>query len=578
MGTMFTMVVGYRGQSYRDMRGDAMADALWLNLQLPAALFYQPDNVPAHHGAVRIGELNAIDIPEEDGAPITAAGVLYDGRPGMERVQPWVQEAMALADGGAIWPSVDPSVMEVMDDGQTASVVMADIPGVTLVSMPAFTGTSITLVGPAEASEETGNTDAGVLYGSDELAALVAAVLGEGHADMPVADRDRAWDGDAAAERVGAECGIFDGEVDDPAPWECYARAFLYRDDAVDALTKGAYKLGFADIIDGELTIIPQGVVAIAAVLQGARGGADIPEADQERLRSVVGALYAHINEATGTDLMPPWEAEAASAEAALVAAAVATVREPLPADAFTEPELDGYQPGYRVEGGRIFGHVTNRAACHRSWAASCVTPPESPSNYAIANRYEVITSEGPLEVGRFTTGLGAVGSGCACHPGASIDDHYCPGDRSAAAAIAHYDRLHTIADVMIGENEAGSVWIAGVMRPGLPDGAPRVLERRVLSGDWRPWGTGSELIEVLALATQEPGFTHRTKHNAAAYTLIASAGPATPASTPAAAADDAAVRQVVREELAREREEASARRSLAATVARSQLAALNRR
>lgn len=571
MGTLFTMVVGYRGQSYRDIRGDAMADALWLNLQLPAALFYQPDNVPAHRDAVRIGELNTIDIPEEDGAPITAAGVLYDGRPGMERVQPWVAEAMALADGGAIWPSVDPAVIEVMDDGQTASVVMADIPGVTLVSMPAFTGTSITLLGPAEVPEDTDDGGVAEVLADDDP--MVAAVLGEGHADMPVADRDRAWDGDAAAARVGEECGIFDGEADDPAPWECYARAFLYRDDTAEPLTKGAYKLGFADIIDGELTIIPAGVIAVAAVLQGARGGADIPEADQERLRSVVGALYEHINEATGTDLMPPWEAD----EAALVAAAVATVREPIPADAFTEPDLDGYQPGYRVEGGRIFGHVTNRAACHRSWAASCVTPPESPSNYAVANRYEVITSEGPLEVGRFTTGLGAVGSGCTCHRG-MIDDHYCPGDRSAAAAIAHYDRLHTIADVMIGENEAGSVWIAGVMRAALPDGAPRVLGRRVLSGDWRPWGTGSELIEVLALAEQEPGFTHRTKHNAAAFTLIASAGPApVDASADVEADGEEAMRRVVREELARERQEEAARRSLAAAAARSELTAINR-
>lgn len=569
MGTLFTMVVGYRGQSYRDIRGDAMADALWLNLQLPAALFYQPDNVPAHHGAIRIGELNTIDIPEENGAPITAAGVLYDGRPGMERVQPWVQEAMALADSGSIWPSVDPAVMEVMDDGQTASVVMADIPGVTLVSMPAFTGTSITLTGPAEAPEEPGAVE---FYGAAELAGLVATVLGEGHNDLPVAPRDRAWDGEAAAGRVAGQCEV-DTENASAENWACYARAFLYRVDGADPATKGAYKLGFADIIDGELTIIPQGVIAVAGVLQGARGGADIPAEQQERLRGVVTALYEHVNEATGSDLTPPWEAEAA-----LIAAAVATVREPIPADAFTEPDLDGYQPGYRVEGGRIFGHVTNRAACHRSWAASCVTPPESPSNYAIANRYEVITSEGPLEVGRFTTGLGAIGSGCTCHRG-MIDDHYCPGDRSAAAAIAHYDRLHTIADVMIGENEAGSVWIAGVMRPALPDGAPRVLGRRVLSGDWRPWGTGSELIEVLALAEQEPGFTHRTKHNAAAYTLIASAGPAAePSSAPVAAADGDAVRQVVREELAREREAEAARRSLAAAAARSELTAINRR
>lgn len=444
MGTEFDMVVGRRGQSYRDMRGNLIADAMWSTLQLPAALFYQPDNVPAHHGGVRIGELNTITIPEEDDGEITATGVLYDGRPGMERVQPWVGEAIALAADGAIWPSVDPSVIELQDNGDgEASVLRADIPGVTLVSMPAFTGTSITLRPTAEPVEEDDDTSVAELLGDDDPMAPEAAALV------------------AAAE----------------------------------------------------------------------------------------------------------------AAEAVLIAAANATVREPLPADAFTEPDLDGYQPGYRIEGSRIYGHLTNRAACHRSWPASCVTPPESPSNYAVANRYEVTTSAGPLEVGRVTTGLGAVGAGCTCHGGGVIDDHYCPSSRSAAAAIAHYDQLHTIADVMIGENEAGSVWVAGILRATLPDGAPRVLSRQVWSGDWRPWGTGSELVEVLALDHAEPGFTHRTKHNAAAFTLIAASGPA----AVAVLTPEDHIRGVIREELARERDAASRRLTLATAASRSALAAITR-
>lgn len=444
MGRLFTMVLGRRGQSYRDLRGELIADAIWSAMQLPAAAFFQPDNVPAHNGAIRVGNLYTIDIPEEEGAEITATGEFFDGRPGMERIQPWVQEAIALAAEGAIWPSVDPAVIEVTDNGNgEASVVKADIPGVTLVSMPAFTGTSITLL-PEDLTEP--------------------------------------------------------------------------EDD----------EFGVAELLADDDPMAPEAAALVAA---------------------------------------------AEEAEAVLIAAANATVREPLPADAFTEPELDGYQPGYRIEGSRIYGHLTNRAACHRQWPASCVTPPESPSGYAVANRYEVITSEGPLEVGRVTTGLGAVGAGCTCHGGGVIDDHYCPASRSAAAAIAHYDQLHTVADVMIGENESGSVWVAGILRAALPDGAPRVLQRRVWSGDWRPWGTGSELVEVLALDHAEPGFTHRTKHNAAAFTLIAASGP-----TPAmAAAEDDTVRRLVREELARERDAASRRLTLATAASRSALAAITR-
>lgn len=562
MGTEFDMVVGRRGQSYRDMRGGLIADAIWSTLQLPAAVFYQPDNVPAHHGAIRIGELDTVTIPDDEDGEITATGVLYDGRPGMERVQPWVTEAIALAAEGAIWPSVDPAVLEIQDTGDgDAAVLRADIPGVTLVSMPAFTGTSITLRPPVEDMDDD----------LDDVA-MVAAVLGAGHDTMPVAPRDHAWDGTAAADRIATHCGV-DTEGASGDAWTCYARGFLYRDDDAGPDTKGAYKLGFADIVDGDFTIIPAAVIAIAGVLQGARGGADIPEAQQERLRGTVAALYEHINTSQDTDLTPPWE----ETEAALIAATVATVREPAPADAFHEPDLDGYQPGYRIEGGRIFGHLTNRAACHRSWPASCVTPPESASNYAVANRYEIITTEGALEVGRVTTGLGTAGAGCTCHSifntdgsiGQDIDDHYCPGQRSAAAAIAHYDQLQTIADVMIGENEAGSVWVAGLLRPTLPDGAARVLQRRVWSGDWRPWGTGAELVDALALARSEPGFTHRTMHNTAAYTLIAASGPA----PETVASQDDVVRALVREELAA----AEHRKRLTAVAVRSNLAAITR-
>lgn len=565
MGRLFTMVLGRRGQSYRDMRGDMMADAMWSAIQLPAAAFFQPDNVPAHSGAVRVGNLYTIDIPEEEGAEITATGEFFDGRAGMERIQPWVAEAIALAAEGAIWPSVDPAVIEVADRGDgEAAVVKADIPGVTLVSMPAFTGTSITLLPEDPTEPEDADDDSG------DIAMVAAVALADG---LPVAERDHPWDGAAAAQRVAESCGVDAAETLPSEPpsgaWACYARAFLYRDADTDPATKGAYKLGYADIIDGELTIVPEAVIAIAAALQGARGGVDVPEADREPLREAVDKLYERVNDATGSDLTPPWE----EAESALIAAANATVREPLPDDAFNEPALDGYQPGYRIEGKRIYGHLTNRAACHRSWPASCVTPPESPSNYAVANRYEVMTASGPLEVGRVTTGLGAVGGGCTCHGGGVIDDHYCPSVRSAAAAIAHYDRLHTIADVMIGENEAGSVWVAGVLRDTLPDGAPRVLQRRVWSGDWRPWGTGAELVEVLALDHAEPGFTHRTKHNAAAFTLIAAVGPVAEPD----GADDDAVRRLVREELAREREAEAVRLTLTAAASRSALAAITR-
>jgi hypothetical protein len=54
----------------------------------------------------------------------------------------------------------------------------------------------------------------------------------------------------------------------------------------------GGYKLGFADVVDGELVAVPRGLMTAAAVLAGARGGVDIPEADREGVVRVLSRYY----------------------------------------------------------------------------------------------------------------------------------------------------------------------------------------------------------------------------------------------------------------------------------------------
>jgi hypothetical protein len=114
--------------------------------------------------------------------------------------------------------------------------------------------------------------------------ALAAAVTGR--VDLPVADRARDWDGAAATRRV------FDWADGDP---ERIGRAFLYRDPDADPATQAAYKLGFADVIDGTLTIIPRGVAATA----GGRGvdAAGIPAAEKGRVRARICSLYTRIQQ-----------------------------------------------------------------------------------------------------------------------------------------------------------------------------------------------------------------------------------------------------------------------------------------
>lgn len=116
-----------------------------------------------------------------------------------------------------------------------------------------------------------------------------------GFQDLPLADRDRAWDGDAAEKRVRAWAKAED------EPNERYRDAHVWYDaDAKGNFT--AYKLLIADVVDGRLRAVPRGVMAAAAVLQGSRGGIDIPAKDADRARSHLAKYYAKLGEAA------PWD------------------------------------------------------------------------------------------------------------------------------------------------------------------------------------------------------------------------------------------------------------------------------
>ncbi|MGH1562753.1 hypothetical protein [Mumia sp. DW29H23] len=114
--------------------------------------------------------------------------------------------------------------------------------------------------------------------------------------DLPLADRDREWDGAAAEKRVRTWAGAEDG------PNAKYRDAHLWYDgDAPDNFT--SYKLLVADVVDGRLRAVPRGIIAAAGVLDGARGGVDIPSDEADRAK----AHLAHYYEKMGDQ--PPWEA-----------------------------------------------------------------------------------------------------------------------------------------------------------------------------------------------------------------------------------------------------------------------------
>lgn len=112
--------------------------------------------------------------------------------------------------------------------------------------------------------------------------------------DLPLADRDRQWDGAAAESRVRAWAGAEDG------PNEKYRDAHVWYDaEAKDNF--GSYKLLVADVVDGRLRAVPRGVMAAGAVMEGSRGGVDLPHRDIERVKSHLAKYYAKLGEAA------PW-------------------------------------------------------------------------------------------------------------------------------------------------------------------------------------------------------------------------------------------------------------------------------
>jgi len=113
--------------------------------------------------------------------------------------------------------------------------------------------------------------------------------------DLPLADRDRAWDGDAAEKRVRAWAGAED------EPNEKYRDAHVWYDaDSKDNFT--AYKLLIADVIDDKLKVVPRGVMAAGGIMEGARGGVDLPESDIDRVKSHLAKYYRKMDDE------PPWD------------------------------------------------------------------------------------------------------------------------------------------------------------------------------------------------------------------------------------------------------------------------------
>ncbi|AEJ94684.1 capsid maturation protease and MuF-like fusion protein [Mycobacterium phage Daisy] len=206
-------------------------------------------------------------------------------------------------------------------------------------------------------------------------------------------------------------------------------------------------------------------------------------------------------------------DAERSSKEPAVVAAAATKFRPRVySAELFSDPKLtEPTRSTMDPETGRIFGHIACFGTCHRSIQAQCLMAPKSPTNYSqFLTSPPVLLDNGErIPVGRLTVGTG-----------------HAPENLSGGPAVAHYDNTGTcFALVNVGEDEHG-IWFSGVAAPWA---TPEQIEMGLsapLSGDWRDFGHGLDLVAALAVNT--PGFTAsgREDSDGRPVSLVASLGP----------------------------------------------------
>lgn len=250
------------------------------NRVLPLGLKWQREDGQGHIGSVVIGTLDGVTY-KDDGAP-WGFGLLFKPDPEqLPRLAEDVNEARMLLDKGVIGPSVDLDDMEFhqidpADAGQYAAeqrpdieVTKGRISAATLVPIPAFAEARALPLTEMDPQEYAAELEA-------HNATLAPAVRASGWSDLPVADPETEWDGLAAAQRVGT-WALDQGTGD------------LFDDSAADRAYLRPRQFPIADVINGELTLVPRALEVARVVLDDE--SLALPQEDVARMRAVVASI-----------------------------------------------------------------------------------------------------------------------------------------------------------------------------------------------------------------------------------------------------------------------------------------------
>lgn len=372
---------------------------------------------------------------------------------------------------------------------------------------------------------------------------LIAPVL-----SLPVAEYDHPWDGRIARARVLDWCKSKVGASPTQKEIEptCAKRAFLLQRDGEPEYTREAWDLPYADVIDGNLHIIPRGVKALASG-HGVMAVADISEGDRKTLerytcelygkvrskhvemppcpfdkreqnkdaKSVAGgimtpdaaikakicALYEQLKMKCPFETKDESSSEDAKSDSAKkdpmsysrTAAGVPIIRQSAPVappiDWFAPMEVDGPTPLTIQSDGRVYGHGALWDSCHAGFADRCVPVPHSNQDYRFFHRGAVKTEDGSLvAVGHLTVGGG----------------HADPNG-NLVAATEHYDDATSTVAVVSAHEDRWGIFLAG---SAVPEATPQqiaMLLRSPLSGDWREYQGNLEMVGMHGVNV--PGF-----------------------------------------------------------------------
>lgn len=257
--------------------------------RLPVPGMFKRSISQRHEGAVAVARLESVEyVP---GRGWVGNGAFLD-----PKMVPEVAEAVYLIREGVSRPSVDlePNLtFELVPSPHGPEtflrrVTQGRIMGFTFVPYSAFDQVEIEVL---DEEDEAILASAGVTF----------AVNTSSWRSMRIAARETSFNFRQAINRILEWSGGQASRMN---------RAFLYRDPRGDPSIRSSYRLPIADIIDGQLTLIPRAVFSAAVFMSGGHGGLeDIPDAEKERIRTVITRIYDVLREQfEDPRIRPPWQ------------------------------------------------------------------------------------------------------------------------------------------------------------------------------------------------------------------------------------------------------------------------------